>query len=214
MIRRMCSNCGWLTTERLVRHDACGGGLFGLVDGEASVPFQPTSTEVHSSPYQNLCFVGGPLAGETHVPDPRDQCLAVGVPGHPRSRYVRTESRSGIATMTWHTEASDICPVKVERDRLCAENECLRKALTEIQEIAAREWAADVTNYEWYGDIAGSAEAALGSKPEREACALEAEVERLQRLIGEAYAKRGPNSTQALRSLFGQAKRATTTARS
>jgi hypothetical protein len=33
------------------------------------------------------------------------------------------------------------------------------------------------------------------------------EVERLQRLIGEAYAARGPRSTQALRSLYGQATR-------
>lgn len=37
----------------------------------------------------------------------------------------------------------------------------LRKALEEIQMIAAREWAADETNYEWYGDIAGIAEEVL-----------------------------------------------------
>jgi hypothetical protein len=37
-----------------------------------------------------------------------------------------------------------------------------RKALEEIREIAAREWAADETSYEWYGDIAGIAEMALG----------------------------------------------------
>lgn len=33
------------------------------------------------------------------------------------------------------------------------------------------------------------------------------EVERLQRLIGDAYAARGPRSTQVLRSLYGQATR-------
>jgi hypothetical protein len=33
-----------------------------------------------------------------------------------------------------------------------------RTALVEIHHIAAREWQADETNYEWYGDIAGIVE--------------------------------------------------------
>jgi hypothetical protein len=43
-----------------------------------------------------------------------------------------------------------------------AELASLRAALVAVQKIAAREWAADETNYEWYGDIAGIAEEALG----------------------------------------------------
>ena len=35
-------------------------------------------------------------------------------------------------------------------------------------------------------------------------------VEELERMIGEAYARRGPNSTQVLRELFGKSRPATT----
>ncbi len=37
----------------------------------------------------------------------------------------------------------------------------LVRALCDIQIIAAREWAAEETNYEWYGEIASIAERVL-----------------------------------------------------
>lgn len=54
--------------------------------------------------FEHICFVGGPLAGETHVPDARDRCLVASVPGHPHHRYVRTSSENGVAVMTWYAE--------------------------------------------------------------------------------------------------------------
>jgi hypothetical protein len=74
---------------------------------------------------------------------------------------------------TWHYIACPTChhyrdlfchdhgePVKVEAVEVVPVVEVVA-TLREIQKIAAREWAADETNYEWYGDIAGIAESAL-----------------------------------------------------
>jgi ribosome-binding protein aMBF1 (putative translation factor) len=84
-----------------------------------------------------------------------DACMTCGRPwdGHtlPAS-YTKAWCQSCEAYTRFH--ANTYVP-KSERD-------ALKTALAEIQKIAAREWADTETNYEWYGDIAGIAEEALG----------------------------------------------------
>lgn len=73
---------------------------------------------------------------------------------------------AGVVTVNFSINSRGPCGIKrcPDCDDTREERDEMEAALAQIQKIAAREWAAHETNYEWYGDIAGIAEKALGMR--------------------------------------------------